>query len=61
MLIRCPEAFSLSDPAFSASPHEMLQSLSHLSGPSVDLLQYAHVISGSPELDPALHTWSHED
>ena len=38
---------------------EMLQSLHHLHGPSLDSLQYVRVslVPGSPELDPALQLW----
>ena len=38
---------------------EMLQSLHHLSGPSLDSLQYVHIslVLGSPALDTVLQVW----
>jgi len=41
---------------------DILQSLNHLYGPSLDSLQYVHVslVLGSPELDTVLQVWRHQ-
>jgi len=52
------EQFQLSQPFLVGG---MLQSLNHLSGPSLDLLQLLRIsfVLGSPELDPAFQVWPH--